>query len=140
MAQKLKSNLQPNINDALSRNINYVAIHSQVCFHRQLFANAVKPHQCITGLVGPLGSTIQSWCDVKLLTMSVSAHPVGCVHICHLLRGQRYCQCPNGGEPPLACPPTLPPPTHPLYMTRVILQDDTHDITGVVKIYLKKQL
>ena len=78
---------------------------------------------------GATGSTNQSWCGVKLLTMSVLTHPVGCVHICHLLRGQHHCQCPNGREnPPPACPPpTLPPPMQPPSI------HNTCDITGVVK-------
>ena len=42
-----------------------------VCFHRWLFANPVKPHECITGPVGPLGSTNQYCCGVKLLTMFI---------------------------------------------------------------------
>ena len=132
MVQELKSNLQPNINDtlmhSLSRDINCVAIHSQVCFHRWLFYNPVKLYWCITGLVGPLGSTNQSWCGVKLLSMFVSTHPVGCAHICHLLRAQRHYRCPNGREgPPSTCPPTLSPPTHPPPI------HDACDITGVVK-------
>ena len=73
-----------------------MTIHSQVCFHRWLFADRVRPHWCITGPVGPLGCTNQSWCGVKLPTMSVSTHPVGCVHICHLLRGQHHSMHPNG--------------------------------------------
>ena len=73
-----------------------MTIHSQVCFHRWLFAERVKPHWCITRPVGPLGRTNQSWCGVKLLKMSVSTHPVGCVHICHLLRGQHHSMHPNG--------------------------------------------
>ena len=31
------------------------------------------------GVTGSLGCTNQSWRGVKLLTMSVSTHPVGCV-------------------------------------------------------------
>ena len=126
----------------LSRNINCVAIHSQVCFHRWLCADRVKPHWCITGPVGPLGHTNQSWCGVKLLTMSVSSlstHPVGCVHICHLLRWGTHpvgcvhiCHLWGEGTAPLYapygrfCPPLVchppPPPSHPLYTRSVILQ------------------
>ena len=129
MAQKLKSNLQPNINDTLMHYLetSCVALHSQVCFHRWLFVDPVRPYCCITGPIGPLVSTSQSWCGVKLLTMSVSTHPVGCAHICHLLWAQHHCHCPNGRENPLsACPPTPHPspfpPAHLLYTTRVILQ------------------
>ena len=96
-------------------------MHSQVCFHRWHFADHLKPHWYITGPVGPLGCTNQSWCGVKLLVMSVSTHPVGCVHICHILGGQHHTMHPNGSfftmHPngrfflPLACHP--PPPPHP---------------------------
>ena len=48
----------------------------------------VKLHWCITGPVGPLGCTNQSWCGVKLLAMSVLTHPVGC--------GQHHSMHPNG--------------------------------------------
>ena len=89
-----------------------MTIHSRVCFHRRLFADRVRPHWCITGPVGPLGRTNQGWCGVKLLTMSVSTHPVGCVHVCHLLRGRHHSMHPNGSFcPPPACHP--PPPPHP---------------------------
>ena len=92
-------------------------MHSQVCFHRWHFANRVKLHWCITGPVGPLECTNQSWCGVKLLAMSVSTHPVGCVHICHLLGGQHHSIHPNDRFfLPLACHPPQPPhptPSHP---------------------------
>ena len=96
----------------------YVAIDSQVCFYRQLFSNLVRTFSCITGPVGPLGSTNQNWWDVKLLPIAVLIYPVVCVHLCHLLRTQHHYLCPNGWEnPPLACPPTptIPQPllTHP---------------------------
>ena len=60
LAQELKSNLKLNINDTLihcpETSATYVAIDSQVCFHRQLFANPIKLRWCITGPVKPLGS------------------------------------------------------------------------------------
>ena len=135
MAQELISNLQPSINDTLMHFLETSTVWLyQVGFHRQLFVDPVKPHWCITGPVGPLRSTNQGWCGVKLLTMSASTHPVGYAHICHLLRGQHHCRCPNDKEnPPSACLPTPTahpshiPPTHPLYTTCVI------HITGAVK-------
>ena len=43
MAQELKFNLKPNINDALMHypeaSTSYMTIDSQVCFHRQLIFN-----------------------------------------------------------------------------------------------------
>ena len=68
---KIQSQLCPNINHALSRGINCVAIDGQVCFHGQLFADPVKPCWCITGPVGPLGSTNQNWLCARLLPMAV---------------------------------------------------------------------
>ena len=35
---------------ALSRNTKYLTIDDQVCFHRQLFTDAVKPRGCISRL------------------------------------------------------------------------------------------
>ena len=139
MSQELKSKLCPSFNDSLmhlSTDINCLAIDSQVCFHGRLFADRVRPHRCITGPVGPLGCTNQSWCGVKLLAMSVLTHPVGCVHICHLLVGQHHSIHLNGRFfPPMACHPPPPhrPPTHPPPISAI------RDITGPVKNYLKNQ-
>ena len=74
---------------------------SQIAFCQPCKAALVHYRAC-----GPLGSNNQSWCGVKLLTMSISTHPVGHAHICHLLRAQHHCRWPNGREgPPSACPP-----------------------------------
>ena len=108
----------------------------QVCFHRRLFSNPVKQHWCIKEPVGSLGSTKQNWLGAKLLPMAISIYPVVYVHPYCLLGAQHHCLWQNGREnPPSACPPTPTtptslPPIHPLI-------SDTHDITGVVKIYLK---
>ena len=126
--------------------MNCVTVHSEVCFHRRLFADRVRPNWCITGPVGPLGRTNQSWCGAKLLTMSVSTHPVGCIHIINFVTywgdGAALCTLvaafarlwlathPHRPTPlppthPPTHPPTLPPthpPTHPLYTRSVILQ------------------
>ena len=125
MAQELKSNLQPNINDTLMHCLETSTVWLYIvrsAFTDGFFADPVKPHWCITELVEPLGSTNQSWCGVKLLTMSISTHPVDCVHICHLLRdGTTVGALMAGGIRLWLAHPPLPP-THPLYMTRVILQ------------------
>ena len=113
---------------ALSRNINYVAIDSQVCFHRCLFANPVKLHCCITEPVRPLGSTNQNWWDAKLLLMAVSIYPVDYTHLCYLLRTQHHCLYPNVGRTHLWLahpPPPLPARLYqstPFYMKPVIAQ------------------
>ena len=115
--------------------INCLAIDSQVCFHGRLFADPVKPRWCITGPVGPLGSTNQNWLCAKLLPMAVLICPVVCVHSCHLLETQHYCLWPNGREGlPSTCPPTPtipPPPSHSPTHTPLI--SAICDITGVVK-------
>ena len=100
-----------------SRNIDYVAIDCQVCFHRWLFANPVKLYWTITGPVGPLGSTNQNWLGARLLPMAISIYPVVCVHSCHQLEALHHCLWPNVREgPPLACQhtsmPLSPSPTH----------------------------
>ena len=125
-----------------------MAIDSQVCLHRWDFANPVKLSCCITGPAGPLGSTNQNWLGAKILLMALLIYPVVYVHSCCLLRAQQHCLQLNNREGlPLACPPTsttcpppptyLPPPTHP--PLPICLISATHDITGVVKNYLKNQ-
>ena len=109
-----------------------MAIHGQVCFHRRRFADRIKLHWCITGPVGLQRCTNQSWCGVKLLTVSISTHPVSCVHICHLLRGQHHSMHPNGSFfPPPACHP--PPQPHPTPSHPPAPIHDIRDITGAVK-------
>ena len=100
---------------ALSTNIICVAIDSQVCFHKWLFTDPVKPSWCITGPVDPLGSINQNWLGAKLLPMAVSIYPVVCVHPCRLLRAQHHYLWTDGRkDPPSACSPapTNPPPPH----------------------------
>ena len=104
----------------LKASSTYVAIDNQVCFHRWLFANPVKLPWCITGPVEPLGSTYQNWWVPNYChAMSILIYPVDCVHLCHLLRTQHYCPCPNGKENPCStCPPTptTPCPLPPTYV------------------------
>ena len=116
----------------------HVAIDGQVCFHRWLFSNPVKPRWGFTVPFGLPGSTNQNWLCARLLLMAVLIYPVVCAHSCHLLRTQHYCLWPNDREgPPFACQPTPTIPTpfphiHPLI-------SNTHDITVVLKNYLKNQ-
>ena len=92
---------------------------------------ALKTESAITK--EPLGSTTQNWYGVKLLPVSVSTYPVDCVHLCHLLRAQHHCLCPNGREDlPLACPPS-----HPHSLPSLIR--DICDITRVATNYLNNQ-
>ena len=78
MSQELKSKLKPNTNDTLMHcpeAYSYVAIDSQVCFYRWLFANPVRPRWCITGPDGPLRSTNQNWLCARLLPIN------GCLNL-----------------------------------------------------------
>ena len=60
----------------------------------------------------------------KLLPTTVSVYPVDCVNICHSLKTQHYCLCPNGRyNLPLAAHPLTPPILSPYsYVPLVILQ------------------
>ena len=71
--------------------------------YRRLFADPVRPCWCITGPVGPLGSTNQNWLCVRLLPMAVSVYLVVCVHSCLLLGTRHYSLWPNG-EPAFGLP------------------------------------
>ena len=59
MSQELNSKLEPNINDTLMHcqeaSTTCMAIDSQVCFHRRLFADPVKPRWCMHALQIMLG-------------------------------------------------------------------------------------
>ena len=130
----------PNINNTYthvpSRNSKYMAIcyRQPGLLSQTAFADLIKLHWCIIVLVGSLGSTNHKWWGVRLLPMSILTYPVDCVHLCHLLRAQHHCLCPNGRELQLAHPPPPPCscPTH-------LLIHDAHDITGVVKNNFKSQ-
>ena len=115
-----------------------VAIDNQVCFHRRLFSNSVKPGWCIAGPVEQLGSTNQNQCGVKLLPKFVWAYPLDCVHLCHLPRAWHHYLCPNGRESLHSAYPPTPTTAHLLSPTHRLIHD-THDIKGVVKNYLKNK-
>ena len=97
----------------------------QLCGYRwpgllsqMVFSNPVKSHWCITGPVGPLGSTYQNCLGARLLPMAISIYPVLCIHLCCPLRTQQHYLRPNGREGPTsACPPTstISPPCLPPY-------------------------
>ena len=91
-----------------------MAKDGQVCFHRRLFADPVKPQRCTTEPVRPLDGINKDVGGAKLLLTTTSVYPVDCTCICPLLKTQHHCLCPNGRcNPPLAShPPT--PPSHPL--------------------------
>ena len=125
---------------ALSRNINYVAIaiDSQVCFHRHLFANPVKPHWCITGPVGHWGALIRigvvpscyQWPSRSILWI---------VYISVTYWGHSTTDCALTAVKSRlqVSHPPRPTPT-PLPSTYLPLIHDTCDITGVVTMQSKK--
>ena len=88
-----------------------MAKDGQVCFHRRLFADPVKPQRCTTEPVRPLNGINKDVGGAKLLLTTTSVYPVDCACICPLQKTQHHCLCPNGRcNPPSASPP---PPTHP---------------------------
>ena len=97
-----------------------MAIDGQVCFHRRLIAEPVKPQRCTTEPVRSLDSINKDVGSAKLLLTTTSVYPVDCTCIYPLLKTQHHCLCPNGWcNLPLASthprqPPTPLPPTHPL--------------------------
>ena len=114
-----------------------MAKDSQVCFHKRLFADPVKPQRCTTETVRPLDGINKDVGGAKLLLTTISVYPVDCTCICPLLKTQHHCLCPNGrcnllsaSHPPHHPPPTHPttplPPTHPLIHA-------IPDITATVK-------
>ena len=127
MAPEVKFNLKPIImySHTLPKSINYMAIDSQVCFYRQLLADSVKSPWCITSPVGSLGSTNQYWWGTKSLPMVVLIYPVNCVATSLSSTGNIAPLSVPNGSLQLAHPPPspVPPPTHPLYMKSMILQE-----------------
>ena len=92
-----------------------MAKDGQVCFHRRLFADPVKPQRCTTEPVRPLDGINKDVGGAKLMLMTTSVYPVDCACICPLLKTQHHCLCPNGrcNLPSASHPPPLPqaPPT-----------------------------
>ena len=88
-----------------------MAKDGQVCFHRRLFADPVKPQRCTTEPVRPLDGINKDVCGAKLLLTTTSVYPVDCTCICPLLKTQHHCLCPNGRCNPLSA---SHPPAHPL--------------------------
>ena len=77
IAEELKSNLLLNIYTlALPRNIKHMAIGGQVCFHRWLFANPVRPLRCTTGSVEPVNGINKNVSGDRLLPMTILTYSV----------------------------------------------------------------
>ena len=91
-----------------------MAKDGQVCFHRRLFADPVKPQRCTAEPVRPLDGINKDVGGTKLLLTTTAVYPVDCACICPLLKTQHHCLCPNGrcNPPSTSHPP--PPPPHPL--------------------------
>ena len=84
-----------------------MAKDGQVCFHRRLFADPVKPQKCTREPVRPLDSINKDVGGAKLLLMT-SVYPADCTYICPLLKTQHHCLCPNGRcNPPSASHPLI---------------------------------
>ena len=109
IAQELKYILFPNYTLALPRRTKYMAKDGQVCFHRRLFANPVKPQRCTTEPVKPLDGINKDVSGATPLITTTSVYPVDCACFCPILKTQHHCLCPNGScNLPAAFHPPLP--------------------------------
>ena len=59
-----------------------MAKDGQVCFHRRLFGNPVKPQRCTTEPVKPLDGINKDLSGAKQLLMTTSVYPVDSVPYC----------------------------------------------------------
>ena len=95
-----------------------MAKDGQVCFHRRVFANHVKPQRCTTEPVRPLDGINKNVGGAKLLLMTTSVYPVDCSCFCPLLKKQHHCLCPDRRcNSSSASHSPLPPPTNSLIHT-----------------------
>ena len=118
---------------ATFRCTKYMAKYCQVCFHRGLFGNPVKPQRCTTEPVWM--ALIRIWVVLQLQCNNhhcLSVCPVDCACFCPLLKTQYHCLCPNGSCVGFSSTPATLPPIYPLI-------NATHDITVTVKNLLKIQ-
>ena len=78
MVQELKSNLLLiiKLTLALHRNTKHIAIDGQVCIHRQIIADPVKPPWCTTGYVEPVNGINKDVSNARLLITTVLTYPV----------------------------------------------------------------
>ena len=104
---------------ALPRCTKHMTKDGQVCFHRRLFADPVKPQRCTTESVRPLDGIDKDVGSAKLLLTTTSVYPVDCACIYPLLKTQNHCVLMEGVT-------HLWLPTHPLIHT-------IPDITVAVK-------
>ena len=105
----------------LSRNTKYMAIDGQVCFHRWLFIDPVKPPWCTTGSGKPVNGINKEVSGARLLPMTVLTYPVDWVSfalywrhstaVCVLMKGITCLWLPtnphNPPYPPFACQPLI---------------------------------
>ena len=94
----------------------------------------------------PVNGINKDVCGAKLQPMTVSAYPVDCDCLCHLLNTHYCCLClnrmlnqPAAAHPP---PPPNPPPSthpsHPLLLSHPLIRA-IHNITVAMKMLLKLQ-
>ena len=104
-----------------------MAEDGQVCFHRGLFADPVKPQRCNTEPVRPLDGIDKDVGGAKLLLTTTSVYPVDCTCICPLLKAQHHCLCPNGSVTHLRLP------THPCHPLIYAIPDITVTVKKVAQ-------
>ena len=68
-----------------------MAIDVQVCFHRWLFANPVKPQRYTTGSVELVNGINKYVSGARLVPTTVPTYPVDRVCFCQLLKTQHCC-------------------------------------------------
>ena len=92
------------------------------------FADPVKSRRCITGSVEPVNGINKDVIGVRLLPMTISTYHVDWACLCHLLKTQHCCLCPNRRCNPLPATthshyPSHPhSPAYPYYVPFMILQ------------------
>ena len=91
-----------------------MAQDGQVCFHRRLFADPVKPQRCTTEPVRPLDGINKDVGGSKLMLTTTSVYRVDCTCICPLLKTQHHCLCPNGKCDPVKPQRCTTEPVRPL--------------------------
>ena len=135
MSQVLKSKLCMIHSCTVQPHQLCVAMDGQVCFHEWLFAGPVKLCWCITGPVGPLGSTNQNWlCQTAAnghlgLSCGLCTFLLSAGNTALLLSVAQWQGGPTFSLPTHPHHPCPLPPTHPLI-------SDTRDIIMAVKNYL----
>ena len=110
---------------ALSRDTMHLRLDGQICFHRWLFCDAVKPQGYILWPVWPLRGINKTAWGAKLILTADLVYHFSCASLGHLLMAQHCHFCLN------ACF-SLPMTPHPP-PTRLPLMDSIRVITDIKK-------